>query len=70
MTLERGDSLVMYTDGVSEARDPSGGFFGIEGLLAAIAAVDGATAGALAEALLREVKTFAATAPQSTTSQS
>ena len=55
----------MYTDGVSEARDPEDGFFGTDRLLAAIAAVDGATAGALTGAVLREVKTFAATAPQS-----
>ena len=65
-TLEKGASLVMYTDGVSEARDPSEGFFGIEGLLAAIGRVgNGMAPGVMTKALLREVKTFAATAPQS-----
>ena len=30
--LERGDVLLLYTDGTTEARDPSGAFFGEEGL--------------------------------------
>ena len=65
-TLEKGESLVMYTDGVSEARDPAEGFFGIERLLAAIGRVgNGMAPGVMTKALLREVKTFADTAPQS-----
>ena len=30
--LEKGDVLLLYTDGTTEARDPSGAFFGEEGL--------------------------------------
>ena len=64
-TLEKGASLVMYTDGVSEARDPSENFFGTEGLLAAIGRVrNGRDPAAMTSALLREVKAFADTAPQ------
>jgi len=65
-TLEKGASLVMYTDGVSEARDPAEGFFGVERLLAAIGRVgNGMAPDVMTKALLREVKTFADTAPQS-----
>jgi len=64
-TLEKGESLVMYTDGVSDARDPSDGFFGTDGLLAAIGRVgNGKDPGVMTSSLLREVKAFADTAPQ------
>jgi sigma-B regulation protein RsbU (phosphoserine phosphatase) len=65
LTLARGDALVMYTDGVSEARDPQGEFFGAERLLAAVARSAGDTAAAETNTLLQEVRTFAGTAPQS-----
>lgn len=32
-TLERGDRLLLYTDGATEARDRDGGVFGVEGLI-------------------------------------
>lgn len=32
VTLGRGDALVLYTDGTTEARDPEGNFFGEDGL--------------------------------------
>jgi sigma-B regulation protein RsbU (phosphoserine phosphatase) len=56
--------LLMYTDGVSEAQDPAGEFFGIERLLGAARAAAG-DAGAITDRLLRDVEAFAATAPQS-----
>jgi sigma-B regulation protein RsbU (phosphoserine phosphatase) len=64
-TLEKGDALVMYTDGVSEAQNPSGEFFGPERLLEATKRRAAATASAITTGLLEDVKTFTATAPQS-----
>jgi sigma-B regulation protein RsbU (phosphoserine phosphatase) len=65
VALNEGDGLVMYTDGVSEARDAAGGFFGPERLLEATARSAGGDAAAITAGLLREVKAFAADAPQS-----
>jgi sigma-B regulation protein RsbU (phosphoserine phosphatase) len=65
VTLGAGDALVMYTDGVSEAQDPAGDFFGAERLLAATTRHARGPASALTSGLLQDVKTFAATAPQS-----
>jgi sigma-B regulation protein RsbU (phosphoserine phosphatase) len=65
VTLHEGDALVMYTDGVSEARDAAGGFFGAERLLEAAARSAGGDAAATTAGLLQAVKTFAADAPQS-----
>ena len=65
ISLASGEAIVMYTDGVSEAQNPAGDFFGAERLLAA-AARDGAGAASVITAgLLQDVKAFAATAPQS-----
>jgi sigma-B regulation protein RsbU (phosphoserine phosphatase) len=64
-TLDKGDALVMYTDGVSEAQDPAGEFFGTERLLESTGRQVASSASAITAALLKDVKTFAATAPQS-----
>jgi sigma-B regulation protein RsbU (phosphoserine phosphatase) len=64
-TLDKGDALVMYTDGVSEAQDPAGEFFGTERLLESTGRQVAGSASAITAALLKDVKTFAATAPQS-----
>ncbi len=41
ITLEPGQSLVLYTDGITEARDAGGGYFGVEGIESAIASCTG-----------------------------
>jgi sigma-B regulation protein RsbU (phosphoserine phosphatase) len=64
VTLSAGDALVMYTDGVSEAQDRNGEFFGVERLFA-VTARGFDTAASMTSGVLREVEAFAAGAPQS-----
>jgi serine phosphatase RsbU (regulator of sigma subunit)/PAS domain-containing protein len=53
-TLAPGRCLVLYTDGVVEARNPDGQQFGTEGLAAAVPAVAASAAG-VADVVLRQV---------------
>ena len=39
--MEPGDTLVLFTDGIVEARDPSGAMFGVEGIREALRACEG-----------------------------
>lgn len=59
-----GDTLVFYSDGVSEAMDPGENEFGEERLIAGLLARPRATAKETADGVLAEVKGHAATAPQ------
>jgi phosphoserine phosphatase RsbU/P len=59
------DTLVLYTDGVSEAADPGGALFGDERLHACFAKGAGASAADSVERLMGSVRAFAAGAPQS-----
>jgi sigma-B regulation protein RsbU (phosphoserine phosphatase) len=54
----------MYTDGVSEAQNRHGEFFGADRLIA-VTSRGFETAAAMTTGLLREVEAFAAGAPQS-----
>jgi phosphoserine phosphatase RsbU/P len=65
LTLDKGDALVMFTDGVSEAQDRDGGFFGTERLLDVTTRYAAGTASAMTAGVLHEVNAFAAAAPQS-----
>jgi serine phosphatase RsbU (regulator of sigma subunit) len=62
--LEPGDTLVLYTDGVTEARNPAGELYGAERLTKALAAAP-QDAEALGTALLADVRKFAADRPPS-----
>ncbi|HEY7817080.1 MAG TPA: PP2C family protein-serine/threonine phosphatase, partial [Vicinamibacteria bacterium] len=64
-TLPRGAGLVLYTDGVSEALDPNGEFFTAARLLEDLARTPERSAASVARAVYDDVKSFAATAPQS-----
>ncbi|NKC34492.1 SpoIIE family protein phosphatase [Roseomonas sp. BU-1] len=62
-TLAEGATMFCYSDGVSEAEDDAGGFFGRERLEAALASA-GTDPRAVVETVLRAVTAFANGAPQ------
>jgi serine phosphatase RsbU (regulator of sigma subunit) len=63
--LAPGETLVLYTDGVTEAADSGKAHFGEERLHACFAQGAGESAAAAVERLLRDVRAFAAGAPPS-----
>jgi len=65
LKLAPGDAVVFFTDGVGEAQDASGGFFGVPRIVAALAASRHEAPAGMTEALLRAVRAFAGEAPQS-----
>jgi serine phosphatase RsbU (regulator of sigma subunit) len=58
LTLEPGDLLLLYTDGVTEARDEAGEFFGEERLVATAERCRGMGAAAVCAAILAEIDAF------------
>ena len=58
--LDPGDTLVIYTDGVTEARTNDGVFYGEQRLVAALASMQPLTAPEIAAALLADVLEFQA----------
>ena len=58
LRLGRGDRLVFYTDGITEARDPNGEEYGEERLMAAALEARGDCADAIKTALLNDVNQF------------
>lgn len=62
--LQTGDMLVLYTDGVSEARNPAGELYGVERLTAAVLARNGESPSAVSGAIRDDVAAFTAGAPQ------
>lgn len=65
IALKPGDTLVFYTDGVTEAFDPQQQCYGSGRLLSDAASLSGEPAPAISAGLLRKVRTFAAGATQS-----
>jgi phosphoserine phosphatase RsbU/P len=65
LALEPGDTLVFYSDGVTEAFDPQGELLGEEPLMAALAGGTGRTAGETVSAVLELVRAHARDARQS-----
>ncbi len=65
LTLRDQDSLIFYTDGVSEAFNVSDECYGNDRLLADAGALAGLSAPAMTAGLLQKVRAFAGTAPQS-----
>lgn len=64
ITLEEGDVVILYTDGVTEAHNEAFELFGEERLIALIQKEGGGSAKELAEKIVDEVNAFAGKAPQ------
>jgi phosphoserine phosphatase RsbU/P len=62
--VEPGEVVVLYTDGITEARAPDGALFGDDRLVAAIEAAGSQDAIAVAGAVMEAVDAFTAGAPQ------
>jgi sigma-B regulation protein RsbU (phosphoserine phosphatase) len=65
LTLGVQDALLFYTDGVTEATDPSGRLYGDTRLLAAARAVQTASMGDLVAGIRGDIREFTSGAPQS-----
>jgi len=63
LTLAPGATLVLYTDGLTDARQASGDMFGADRLAAAICAAGHATPPSLVASVMGAVEMFAAGAP-------
>lgn len=64
MRLEAGDLAVLYSDGVTEARDDDGDFFGEERLLSHLSRMHNLPAGTVGRRLLSYLDVFVGDAPQ------
>lgn len=58
IALEDGDIVLLYTDGITEARNSQGEFFGSGRLCGVLAANHGRTVGGVVEAIMAEVESF------------
>jgi len=58
LNLDSGDALVIYSDGVSEARNDSGDFYGEERLLALLGRMRRQSASSIGSAIVRSVDDF------------
>jgi sigma-B regulation protein RsbU (phosphoserine phosphatase) len=65
LTLNPGDALILYSDGVSEAFNPQEECYGNDRLLADAGGSAGQSAPAITANLLKQVRAFASSAPQS-----
>ncbi|HEX6811259.1 MAG TPA: fused response regulator/phosphatase [Planctomycetota bacterium] len=65
IALGKGETLVLYSDGVTEAFDTSGQLFGEEGLVAHLAASPGRTARETVDGIAGAIRRFAGAEPQS-----
>jgi hypothetical protein len=60
LTLEKGDALVVYSDGVTEAMNPDGDFFGDERLASTLRALAGSPPAEIGRAIQQSVRAFEA----------
>jgi sigma-B regulation protein RsbU (phosphoserine phosphatase) len=64
VSLQPGDQLVLYTDGISEARNPDSQLFGIERLVQTVLANSSRSAAETQETILRLVDRFGGDQPR------
>ncbi|MBM4160325.1 MAG: hypothetical protein FJ217_04405 [Ignavibacteria bacterium] len=64
MTVEKGDTLLLYTDGLTEARNPSGEEYGEERLVSLLDRDGGHAPQDLLTACLKDLSDFRSTAPR------
>jgi sigma-B regulation protein RsbU (phosphoserine phosphatase) len=64
VSLERGDVLVLYTDGVTEALDSEGFEFGIDRTIQSVRASAGEGASAIVTRVIEDVRNFSGAQPQ------
>jgi len=64
LPLRPGDTLVVFTDGITEAQSPSGEEYGEGRLTGVLTAMSGGTAEALRRAVFQDVQAFMEDAPQ------
>jgi sigma-B regulation protein RsbU (phosphoserine phosphatase) len=62
--LEPGQSVLLFTDGLLEAKSPDGSYFGIERVLEVARVTQGQTAAGMARALCQAVRDFSQDRPQ------
>jgi sigma-B regulation protein RsbU (phosphoserine phosphatase) len=65
VVIAPGDTLVLYTDGVTDAQDAQEEFFGLERLQDAVSRLKGNTAAEIRDGIRREVRLFQGQEPQS-----
>jgi len=65
ISLKAGDRMVLYTDGVTEARDESRHFYGLQRLMDFLNTCESHESARLVEAVFADAQTFSGTAPQS-----
>jgi sigma-B regulation protein RsbU (phosphoserine phosphatase) len=65
LSLEPGETFVLFSDGVSEARDVAGGFYSEERLVATLSGASSDTPADIVTRVLADVRAFAAGAEQS-----
>ncbi|MGE5475383.1 MAG: PP2C family protein-serine/threonine phosphatase [Bacteroidales bacterium] len=63
ITLAPGDTVVLYTDGITEAADPAHNLYGLERLSALVGARSHDSAAAIKDAVIADVKRHAGTQP-------
>ena len=64
MRLAPGESLVLYSDGITEAQNPEGSEYGVERLIGSLEAHSGRGAIAMADGVLRDVAGFRGSGPR------